>query len=226
MCRMISCLVDRRGKVYAADGVHSHSAIAEAHGISQDDCLAYEYHLDKPVSQRLYQDFTIDGAHFKAMASHDQAALNFFHDCASTPERLIAFVLRGNWSDELPGLLTPEALVLYRKTIAEAVARYDKTYAEVRAIYSRTYDKALALYNKTCIDAWTLYSKKTCTKAEVLRDKTCDEAFALYEKTRDEAGALHVKTCDEASALYGKIRDEAWGKFFKDPKNRIPAWRL
>ncbi len=100
MCQLISCLVSRRGKVFAVDGVHSHSEIAKILKIDEDKHLKYEFHLKE---RKLFQDFNSDSAPFEAKASHDKAAMDFFEDCAGTPEKLIEFVKRGNWDG---GVLT------------------------------------------------------------------------------------------------------------------------
>ena len=107
MCKMISCLISRDCKVFAVDGVHSHTGIAKHFSLDEDKYLKYEFHLDK---RELFQDFAMDQVPFSAKASHDRAAQAFFDDCAGTAEKLIAFVRRGNWDqDVLLPLLTPEA---------------------------------------------------------------------------------------------------------------------
>ena len=169
MCRMISCLVDRGGKVYARDGVHSHSAIAELCGINEDKCLKYEFDL---VRRELVQDFTSDSAPFGAKQSHDQAAQRFFNACAGDADKLIAFVRRGNWDrDLLPQLLVPSALKLY-----------NETYAPARKLYEETRASALKLYDETYASAWKLYDE-TCATALKLYDETCAPAWKLYNET-------------------------------------------
>ena len=209
MGRMISCLVDRPGRVYAKDGVNSHTMIAEACGVEQDKCLAYEFRLDK---RTLFQDFNMDKVPFAARASHDQAAQDFFDQCASTPDKLIAFVLRGNYDyKELTKLLTHEACLAYDKTYDETLVAWKKTCAKALAGYEKTCAKAWAAYTKTCDEA--AYDK-TCAKARAVYNKTCDEALAAHDKTRVKAWAARAKTCAKA-----------WIKLFQDNKNRIPVWQ-
>jgi hypothetical protein len=127
MCRMISCLVSVTGKVYAADGIHSHSEIATHFGIPEDKHLRYEFDLPK---RTLVQDFNMDFAPFAAKASHDAAAQRFFDKCAGTPVLLMAFVKRGNWSEEyLRPLLSAPAQKAYDEALAPAWKAYDEAVA-------------------------------------------------------------------------------------------------
>ena len=137
MCKMISCLVDRSARVFAFDGVHSHAKIAEMASISEDSCLKYEYRIKE---KKLVQDFDSDSAPFVARQSHDNAALNFFEAASGTPEKLIAFVQRGNWDEaELVPLLNKESR---------------KTYDAARDAAWKTYYAAYDAAGKTCCVAY------------------------------------------------------------------------
>ena len=158
MCQMISCLVSKTGKVYAVDGIHSHSKIAEKCGIDEDRHLKYEFDLK---TRKLKQDFDMDAAPFAAKQSHDEAAQGFFDLCAGTPARLRAYVKRGSFlSDYLVPLLTAAA----RKTYNEATAAAGKAYDEATAAARKAYDEAIAAprkaYDEATAAAWLkLFSK-------------------------------------------------------------------
>jgi hypothetical protein len=186
MSEMISCLVNRKCKVYTQDGVHSHSGLAKIFGIKQDKCLAYEFDL---VERQLVQDFDMDGVPFKPKASHDLAAQEFFNRCAGTPERLIAYVRRGNWDDALLSLLL--TFVAWKKL-------------------DGVLDAADKRYNKT-IDV----ADKKCSKALVV--STVQEYTLAYKK--------YKKVVAAAEKRYDKACMQAWVKLFRNPRNRIPAWR-
>ncbi len=168
MCNVISCLVNRSAKVYAKDGEHSHSKIALIFKVNEDRCLRYEFRL---VTRTLFQDFTMDGAPFEAKQSHDQAAQSFFDECAGTPEKLMAYVQRGNWyRNILSDLLTGSARVEYDKADASALAEYNKAsiaawvkYYKVRDAAEAKYDKASAVarakYDKAIAGVWAKYDK-------------------------------------------------------------------
>jgi hypothetical protein len=135
---MISCLVSKTGKVYAKDGVHSHSAIATACKVDEDRCLKYEFDL---VTRTLKQDFDMDAVPFAAKQSHDAAAQGFFDACAGSATKLMAYVRRGNWdSKHLRPLLSAPALKAYD----EACASAEKAYDEARAPRWKAYDEARA----------------------------------------------------------------------------------
>jgi hypothetical protein len=200
MCQMISCLVSKTGKVYAVDGIHSHSEIAAKCGIDEDKHLKYEFVL---ATRTLKQDFEMDAVPFAAKQSHDEAARGFFDLCAGTPARLRAYVKRGNF---LPDYLRPLLIAPASKAYDEAVAPARKAYNEALATASKAYDEALA----------------TASKAY-------DEALATASKAYDEAVAPASKAYDEALATAQKAYDEAiataWLKLFSEPANRIAAWR-
>jgi hypothetical protein len=149
MCQMISCLVSKAGKVYAKDGVHSHSDIAGAFKIDEDRHLKYEFVL---TTRLLKQDFEMDAAPFAAQQSHDEAAQRFFDQCAGTPRKLRVYVKRGNWLPDylLPLLNAParkayaEACATARKAHAEAIAQAWKAHAEAIAPAWKVYDEAIA----------------------------------------------------------------------------------
>lgn len=200
MCRMISILVSRQGKVLAANGIHSHAKIAQHFNVSEDQFLKYEYHLDK---RELFQDFNSKSAPFEAKKSHDDAAMAFFMDCAETPERLIRYVQNGNWDEEeLLNLLTAEARQVYKKTCDEAWQVREKTREEAEQVYKKTCDKA-----------WQVYKK------------ACNEARLVYDKTDDKARRVRNKACDEARQVYEKTREEAWIRLFSKSENRIQIWK-
>ena len=154
---MISCLVDRVGKVYAKDCVHSHSQLAVALGIDEDKCLKYEFDLAK---RELVQDFGC--APFEARASHDKAALEFFSECAGTSEKLIEYVERGNWDkDSLLPLLMAPAQLAYDEAKAPAQLAYDEATAPARRAYNEAMASAWLAYNETAKCTWcTLFAKK------------------------------------------------------------------
>ncbi len=164
MCQMISCLVTRNGRVLAQDGVHSHTQLAKNFKVNEDKVLKYEFRLK---DRQLFQDFDMDTAPFEAKSSHDQAAQNFFNQCAGTPEKLIAYVQKGNFNENvLLGLLTPAAMKAYNKAKAAARKAYNKaiiaaarkTYNKVTAAAEKAYNKALAAaekaYNKAMAPVW------------------------------------------------------------------------
>ena len=156
MCQMISCLVSKAGKVYAVDGVHSHSEIATRCNVDEDKCLKYEFNLQ---TQTLKQDFNMDCAPFAAKQSHDEAARRFFDACAGTPRKLRAYVKRGNWlPDDLLPLLTAPA----QKAYCEACATAGKAYNEARA----TAGKA---HNEACAPAWPRLFSKPANRIEAWR---------------------------------------------------------
>jgi hypothetical protein len=185
MSEMISCLVNRKCKVYTQDGVHSHSGLAKIFGIKQDKCLAYEFDL---VERQLVQDFDMDGVPFKPKASHDLAAQEFFNRCAGTPERLIAYVRRGNWDDALLSLLLT--------FVAEG--KLDKALDAA----GKRYDECLNIASKKCEKALTGPTQKYVLACEEYR-----KVQAAVEKRYNMACA------------------QAWIKLFRNPRNRIPAWR-
>jgi hypothetical protein len=228
---MISCLVDRRGRVHAKDGVHSHAAIAVACGVDEDGCLKYEYDL---VKRRLVQDW--EEAPFEAKQSHDAAAQTFFDECAGDAQRLLAYVKRGNWDGAmLPKLLTNAAR-----------AKYDKVCDLAWAEYYKVCDAARAECDKVRDAAWAKRDKY-CAAAEAECDEVCDAAWAEYYKVRDAAWEEYHKVCNvawaecnkacaAALAKYCKVRDAAlaecnkacakgWARLFSNKANRIEGWR-
>ena len=211
MCRMISILVGRNGHVYQADGIHSHSELAEHFKINQDKFLAYEFHLDK---RELFQDWKMDKVPFEAKASHDQAAQAFFDEAAGTPEKLIAFVHRGNWQvTELLPLLSLKARKTYDKASQEAWKAYDKTCQE-----------AWEAHDKTCQEAEKTYYK-ACQKAEKTYNKAYQEAEETYDKVNQEAEETYNKAYQEALKAHDKACQEAWIPLFEKAKNRVEAWK-
>ena len=161
---MISILVGRDGHVYQADGIHSHSALAEHFNLDQDKFLAYEFHL---AERELFQDFQMDKVPFKAKASHDQAAQAFFDEAAGTPEKLLAFVRRGNWqARKLTPLLSLEAWKAYDKAYQETWEAYYKACQEAREIYYKAYQKAREVYDKACQEAWISLFEKAENRVE------------------------------------------------------------
>ena len=148
MCRMISCLVSVTGKVYAVDGIRSHSKIAATCGVNEDRQLKYEFDL---TTRTLKQDFSMDAAPFAAKASHDAAAQRFFDKCAGNAKLLIAYVKRGNWDDEyLSPLLEAPALKAYDEAEAQAQKAYDEATAP-----------ALKAYAEATAQAWRrLFAKR------------------------------------------------------------------
>jgi hypothetical protein len=161
MCQMISCLVSKAGKVYAKDGVHSHSKIAEAFGIDEDKHLKYEFVL---TTRTLKQDFEMDAVPFAAKQSHDEAARGFFDLCAGTPRKLRVYVKRGNF---LPDYLLPLLTSPARKAYDEVIATARKAYDEAIAPAQRAYDAASATdhkaYAEAIATAWKAYAEAIAT---------------------------------------------------------------
>ncbi len=244
MCNMIACLVDRDAKVHAKNGVHSHSKIAKICRVNEDKCLRYEYRL---ATRRLFQDFTIDEAPFWPKQSHDQAAQRFFDGCAGTPEKLIAYVKKGNWDEEaLPDLLTGLASVKFDEVCADAEAKYEKVCNVAEAKYEKVCDAAEAKFDKARAAAEAKRCKaraaaeaKLCkarTTTEAQFDKAFDAAQAQFNKACNAAEAKRDKACDAAEAKCDKARATAevqfnkvsipiWIKLFRDPANRIKIWQ-
>ena len=181
MCNMISCLVGKDVRVYAKDGLHSHSEISRAFGISEDQCLKYEFILRV---RELFQDFNMDHAPFDAKASHDRAAQRFFDECASTPEKFIAFVERGNFNKNvLIELLTEPARGAYyraEESASEAYNRattfalkvYDKVMSSVAAdeAYNEARASALEALNRAMVSAWIELFKNPKNRIEIWRN--------------------------------------------------------
>ena len=167
MCQMISCLVSKAGKVYAKNGVHSHSAIAEAFKIDEDRHLKYEFVL---TTRTLKQDFEMDAAPFAAKQSHDEAAQRFFDQCAGTPMKLIAYVKRGNW---LPDYLLPLLTATARKAYGEAWATAGKAFDEAIAPAGKAYDEAIATaqkaFDEAVATAWLALFSKPANRIEAWR---------------------------------------------------------
>ena len=135
MCQMISCLVSKTGKVYAVDGVHSHSKIARICRVNEDKCLRYEFDL---TTRTLKQDFRMDAAPFEAKQSHDAAAQAFFDAAAGSATTLIAFVRRGNWDEQwLRPLLSAAARTAYAETCAAAWCRLFRVRANRIAAWQK-----------------------------------------------------------------------------------------
>ena len=152
MCIMISCKVGVDGTVYATDGVHSHSAIAEACGIKDDSALNYEFDL---VTRTLRQDFTMDAAPFTAKQSHDEAAQRFFDQCAGTPTKLMAYVRRGNFDEQyLLPLLTATAQTAYTAAVAPAQTVHEAAMAPARTAYAAATAPARTAYDAATKAAW------------------------------------------------------------------------
>jgi len=167
MCQMISCLVDVTGKVYAVDGVHSHSAIAARCGVDEDKCLKYEFDL---TTRKLKQDFNMDRAPFAAKQSHDEAAQRFVDDCAGTPTKLIAYVKRGNWLPYyLLPLLTAPARAEYERVTAPARAEYGRVAAPTWAEYGRVAAAAEAEYGRVTAAAWCKLFRLKANRIEAWR---------------------------------------------------------
>ena len=190
MCYMISCLVGRSGKVYAFDGVHSHSEIAERAKINEDKYLKYEYRI---ASKELIQDFNMDSTPFKPKQSHDQAAMAFFEECCGTPKKLIAFVKRGNWDEnELLPLLNKDS----QKKLNSACDAAWKEYYSIRAVALKKYESEKE------------YSA-ACTAAEKKYYTVCIDAAREYESIRD----VSWKEFESVCAVI-------WVKLYSKPENR------
>ena len=164
MCQMISCLVSKAGKVYAKDGVHSHSAIAAAFGIDEDKHLKYEFVL---ATRTLKQYFEMDAAPFAAKQSHDEAARRFFDACAGTPRKLRVYVKRGNW---LPDYLLPLLIAPAEKAYNEAIAPAEKACNEAIAPAGKAHNEAIATaekaYNEATAPAWLKLFSKPANRIE------------------------------------------------------------
>ncbi len=223
MCQMIICLVSRDAKVYAKDGVHSHSTLADLFEVDQDQCLSYEFHLDK---RKLWQDFKMENASFKAKQSHNQAALSFFNHCAGNPEKLIAFVRRGNWrEDELLPLLTPPAQAVYFQDYARSAAVRDKADAVAWAAYNKACAKSQAVCDKADAKAWAVWFQDYARSAAV-RDHACAVAWIANNKARTKTlWAVYEKARAKSQAVCDKAHAVAWAKLFQHPENRIAIWK-
>ncbi len=198
MCEMISCLVDREGRVYAKDGVHSHTAIAKALDVDEDRCLKYEFRL---VTKRLVQDFFMDCAPFEAKKSHDDAAQAFFDKCASTPERLIAFVKRGNFEEDiLFGLLTINARDAYGRAVEILKKKSDRAERLAEKAHSKLYESADREFDKVERIADRIYFKtvKSAKRAYDKVDKAMKLEYKLDRKTRELAEDTYCKSLEYA----------------------------
>jgi hypothetical protein len=168
---MISCLVSVTGKVYAADGIHSHSKIAAHFKINEDKHLKYEFDL---TTRTLKQDFQMDAAPFAAKASHDAAAQRFFDTSAGNAKQLIAFVKRGNRSEEyLRSLLSAPAQKAYDEAVAQAWKAYYAAVAQAQKAYYAAVAQAGKAYYAAVAPAQKAY----------------DEVVAQAGKAYDEAVA-------------------------------------
>ena len=206
MCNMISCLVGKDARVYAEDGLHSHSEIARAFGISEDKCLKYEFTLRV---RELFQDFNMDHAPFDAKASHDRAAQRFFDECASTPERLIAFVERGNFDENvLSSLLTRSAHIKYSDAKTSARKALNETLAPTFEEYRKTRTSSDEAFNKI--------------KAEAQEE---NKAYNEAKESERKAYEAYVEVMKPADKAYMKTMVSAWIELFKNPKNRIEIWK-
>ena len=222
MCHMPSCLVDVRARVYAVNGVHSHSEIATNFRLDEDRCLRYEFDLR---TRTLVQDFATDRAPFEAKQSHDQAAQAWFNTIVGTPELLMDYVMKGNWIErDLKPLLTVEAEKICTATLAESRKIYDTTLAESRKICAATLAEARKIY-----DAARAEARKTCGAARAEAEKiyvaTCTEAEKIYDAAFVEAWKICAATLAESRKIYGAAFVEAWLQLFANSTNRIEIWQ-
>ena len=219
MCKMISCLVSRDYKVFAANGLHSHSEIAEKLCLDEDKYLKYEYPLSEhkfPINEEnLKQDWEMDKAPFEAKAGHDNAALYFIRQCAETPEKLIAFVRKDNWDEgQLVSLLTDPARAEYNKVRSSALAEYKKVESPAIAEYKKVQDPAFTEYKKVQGPAWTEYDKvRGLALAEY--NKACSSAFTEYKKVQGLAFTEYEKVHSSAWTEYNKVRSLALAEYKK-----------
>lgn len=237
MCHMISCLVGSDARVYAKDGVHSHTEIAQALGLREDRCLKYEFRLK---TKTLFQDFSMDSAPFEAKKSHDDAAQAFFDKCASTPEKLVAFVRRGNFGQNTLGSLLTESAHgaycrakkfhddAYDKTMASANKAYDKAEASAYRVCDKARASAERRYGRVYRGVWPS-TEKVHDRAITSAEKVCRKALASANKVCYKAVESAGKVCDKAETSADKAYEKAmistWLKLFSNPDNRIDIWK-
>jgi len=110
-------------------------------------------------------------------------------------------------------LLTQQAYAEYEKIKQQTQAEYEKIEQPAYAEYLKIKQQAYAEYEKIEQPAWAEY------------EKIKQQAYAEYEKIKQQTQAEYKKIKQQAWVEYKKIKQQAFWKLFKNPKNRIKAWK-
>lgn len=213
MCNLISCLVTRAGKVLFVNGLLSHAEMATRLKVDEDKCLKYEYSIEE---KKLIQDFG-GSPPFEAKQSHDQAALAFFEECAGTPEKLVAFVRKGNWQqDQLTPLLSAKGLKAFvakeriaRQSLNENITKH----VEIRDKKIKAAENGCAIRQaRTALPCTQMVSnaRKAYDTAVTGIENAARKAWSKAEILEDKLGRAHpqtLKALKTANTLEKKFRD-------------------
>lgn len=207
-----SCLVTKDGQVLAADGVHSHAKLAELHEVNEDNCLRYDFGLNRREILPLF-----DRGLVNVNLRCDVAARRFFDDCVGTPERLIAYVKRGNFHKHLGLLLKGFACGECLKIEDVFRAGYEHWRAVIQADRNAQFAMADADYYQAV--GRFGYNIRFASHIAAVYDEAIVDAWNKYDALSAEfSPAQCLADCNQAIA-------PVWLDLFADPKNRIKIWR-
>lgn len=222
----IPCLVDQDGKVFGTDGARQHAEIARSHNVCEDQCLRYGFDLKRREPIALFDRRLVNVGLWK-----DDIAEWFFEDLVGTPDRLIAYVKRGNFHEDLVSLLSAfprgECLKIKNEieTKYENILIFNKEVRDVMfATANRDYDRALTHIQSVIpfdngVNVWGEWIDYHASDEAARRDEIIAKAWSIYE--------MLTSQCNPADCLveYERVVAPVWLEFFANPKNRIEIWR-